>query len=110
MTLTLTDTPTVGLNAEQENYQLECTITNETTGEAIELAANIDLDDTLIVDTDQKVIKQASDGQRLYSALTVDSVRRDWLKLIPGDNTLNFVESNTGGMNIDVMFDRRYFE
>lgn len=65
------DTPTHTINSEQTMYPLECTITNETTGDMIELTVMIDLDETLEVDTDEKTITYLADGSRQMQALTL---------------------------------------
>jgi hypothetical protein len=63
--LTLNDsyTPTViFLGDEQNTYSLECRLTNNETGEAIDLTFTIDMNETLEVDTDGKMVTYLLDG------------------------------------------------
>ena len=101
--------PIVSVYAQQDNYALACTITNETTGEAIEVAANIEVDTLLIVDTKTKTVRLA-DGTKMQHALEADSVRREWLRLLPGVNDLDFAETGADELKIDIVWERRYFE
>ena len=109
LTLDSGETPDVTVGSEQANYPLDCTITNEMTGEAITLAVNIEVDTILIVNTDTKTVRLV-DGTKLQHALTPDGVRRDWLRFIPGVNDLDFAETSADELEIDILWDRRYFE
>jgi len=109
VTLTLGDYPTATAASELDNYPLECTITNETTGEAIAITAGMVLDQTLVVNTDEKSAI-LDDGTRLATAVEPDTVRRDWLRLVPGENALSFEETGAQEVEIDVLWDRRLFE
>jgi hypothetical protein len=101
-------TPSAAVGAEQGNYQLDCTIENETTGESIVLAVGMQVDDVLIVDTDLKTI--SLNGMGANSSKTLSSTRRDWLRLAPGANVLTFGDVGTVQMDIDISFDERWIE
>jgi len=109
LTLDSSYTPDVTVGDEQNNYPLNCTIINSTTGEAITLEVNIEVDTVLIVNTDTKTVSLV-DGTKLQYALTPDSTRRDWLRLTPGVNDLDFAETGANELEIEIIWDRRYFE
>jgi len=111
-TVTLDDTytPTIDLGDEQDTYSMECRITNNETDEAIDLAFTIDMDEALEVDTDEKTVTYLVDGSNQLQALTfVGGVRRQWLRLIPGANELQFDDPDTAGVTIVTTFHRRYY-
>jgi hypothetical protein len=111
-TLTLDDThtPTVEMNEEQSTYSLACRITNNETGEAIDLAVTLDMDETLEVDTDHKTVIYLHDNSVQLQALTlVGGVRRHWLRLVPGTNELQFDDVDTVGVTIEITWQRRYY-
>lgn len=101
--------PTTTLGAETNNYELECLITNQTTGDVISLHFQMALNETLVIDTDAKTITYLDDGSDAFQALTVIGERGDWLKLVPGNNTIKFEEVGTQGVTIDVEWRRRYY-
>jgi hypothetical protein len=109
VTLTIDNDITVTAASELDNYPLECTITNDTTGEAITITAGMVLDQILVVNTDEKSAI-LDDGTRLATAVVTDTTRRDWLRLIPGENDLEFEDTGTQELEIDILWDRRLFE
>jgi len=108
LTLDNTATPTITIGAEQGNYSMACTITNNQTGEAIELAFTMELNEELEVDTDEKTVVYLADGSSQFQALTlVGGARRDWLALEPGNNQLQFDDVGTGNVMIALSWERR---
>jgi hypothetical protein len=113
-TVTLNGSYTPTMNAtmfavEQGAYTLACTIENTTTEDSISIAATLALNETLVIDTYSKTVNY--NGVRIGDVLTVDGgARRDWLRLIEGDNALTFEDTGTNGVEIDVLFERRVFE
>ena len=111
LTLDSSTTPTHSIGDEQGNYSLECTITNATTGDAIELGLPMALDQTLEMDTDEKTVTLLDGCSSQVQALTlVGGARRDWLRLVPGENELEFEDAGTEEMEILLLWDRRLFE
>lgn len=108
--LNTTYSPDHEIGSEQANYPLDCTLTNETTGESITLEYNMTVTGELRIDTDRKVITDMADDSVQMQALTLDEVRRDWLRLQPGVNSLKFDDTGTTSVVIVVEWDRRYFE
>jgi phage-related protein len=104
------NTPTATIGAEQGNYELACTITNETTGDAIQLNFSMELNEELEVDTDEKEVVYLANNSRQMQALTlVGGVRREWLPLQPGNNTLRFDDTGTTGVTVTITFEKRYY-
>jgi hypothetical protein len=110
VTLDSNNTPTTTVGAEQGNYHLDCTITNETTGEAIHLLFNMALDETLTVDTANKLVTYSLDGASYFGALTMlGGPRRHWLPLVPGANTLRFDDAGTNDVVVATTWRERYY-
>jgi phage-related protein len=115
VTLNSAETPTVTTNAEQGNYELSCTITNETTGEAIALQFVLNLNSYLEIDTANRTVTWLADDSRQLQALTKTGTRmtplskRHWLRLLPGSNTLRFDEVGVAGLTLTTAFRERYY-
>jgi len=102
--------PTIGIGAEEATYTLDCKITNNTTGKAIELDYQMTLNQEIEVDTNRKVVTYLADNSNQYQALTVvGGPRKDWLKLQPGNNTIQFDDTGTNGVTIDFAWDERRY-
>jgi hypothetical protein len=111
LTLNSTYTPVIVIGAEQGNYTLECVITNNTTGDSIELLFSMQLNDQLELDTDNKTVIYLDDDSNQFKALTITGgPRRDWLPLQSGNNTLQFDDVGTNGVTIDISFDERFYQ
>jgi len=111
LTLNTTYTPDATLGSEQSNYPLDCTIANAATGYSIQLQATLDVDDVLQVDTDAKTVTNLTEGENLFGALTqIGGIRRAWLALLDGDNVLTYTETGVVDVDVDLVWDRRYFE
>lgn len=115
-TVTLgTDVPTynttIFTQTPKTTYSVTATITNSTTGDAIQIDFQGEENQALEIDTDVKTITDLSDNSSQLSALTLTGgARRDWLKLQPGDNVLEFSDEGTEEMIMEIWFDRRYWE
>ena len=95
--------------SEIDNYSLDCTITNETTGEYIEVEVEMEIDQVLIIDTETELV-QFDDGTTLATAVTLSSDRRDWLHLERGINVISFTETGVVEIDVDIEWNRRYAE
>jgi hypothetical protein len=110
LTLNSSYTPTVTIGAEVVGYRLMATITNETTGDAIEIDVSIELDESLEINTDTHEVTLLTDGSPQYQALTlVGGARRHILRLQPGNNTLKYEEGGLVEVDVDIEFERRYY-
>ncbi len=110
VTINSSYTPAITIGAESSSGAVFTpTITNSTTGESIVLSAAIGLDVTMTVDTSNKTIV-LSDGSSRLDVLTLDAVRREWLRLMPGLNVLTFSDTGTEKLEMEIEWDRRYIE
>jgi len=97
--LSTASVPTVSLAAELESTQLiNGRITNNTTGQWLELNYNLVVDDSITVDCDNKTA-YASNGVNALSAVSF-SDRKNWVNLAAGTNALQFDMPNTGNITI----------
>jgi phage-related protein len=90
---------------------VEATITNETTGDAISIYFVHSVDDELEIDTDLKTVTYLTDNSNQFSALTLEgAIRRDWLPLVPGNNTLRWDETGAGSLTVALEWKERTYE
>ena len=108
VTLNSSYTPVVSIGSEQSNYDLACTIENETTGDSLELALTMEEDETVIVNTDEKTLTYQGAGQLQALTLT-GGARQDWLRLARGENVITYTATGNAGTEIDIVWTRRYF-
>lgn len=110
LTLNSSYTPTTTIGAEVSSGAIFAPmITNSTTGESITLTSTLNVDATLTVDTANKSVT-LDDGSYHLEALALDATRRDWLRLVTGVNQLTFSDVGTEELEIEIEWDRRYFE
>ncbi len=109
VSLNASEVPVVTVNAEQGNYELSCTLTNEETGEAITVGFVMDLDTELEVDTDARTVTWLADDSGQFQAKALSTVRRHWLRLLPGSNTLRFNDVGTGHVTLTTEWEARYY-
>lgn len=94
-TVSLWDSPDITIGAEAANYDLDCTITNETTGEAIRLTFPFLTTsvNAVEVNTEEFIVFEYENDKLIFSALTlVGGPRKHWLRLAPGNNTIRYNE------------------
>lgn len=104
-----TYTPTTSVGSEQSNYDLACTLTNTTRGEAVELTFNMALNEGLEFDTDNFTVKYLLDNSSQFQGLEViGSPRAEYLPLSPGDNVLQFDDAGTTGLTITIEYEERF--
>lgn len=99
MTVGLTNVPHVMIRDEINNFQINCTITNTTTGDSFDLKLPMEINDTVYVDTNPDFPTVTYKGQLVNGAIKLSSTRSAWMKLQPGANTISY--DATGGA-IDV--------
>lgn len=111
LTLNSDNTPVATLGAEQGNYQLNCIITNNTNGHAIQVTYTMATGQEFEVDTDNKTLTDLEDDSSQFQALTlIGSPRRDWIPLEVGTNELQFDDTGTTGVTVTVEWYERYFD
>lgn len=103
--------PVVRLMPEAANYALDMTITNETTGEWIELSlpAGLSTGDVVVVDTEAKTVTAEPFGRNVYRILEKSSHRPAMLRLAPGANTLRVNETGLAGVELTVVWRERLY-
>lgn len=102
-------TPTVTIGGEQSTYRLQGTITNVTTGDALEVEFGMDIDESLEIDTDTHDVTYLTDNSPQYQSLNiVGGSRKHLLRLQPGSNTLMYEESGLVDVDVDIEFERRW--
>jgi len=111
VTLNGSETPVTTIGSELGNYTLAATITNTsvTPNEAITVAFEMALNQALEVDTDERTVTYLLDASNQFQAVTLDSARRAWLRLVPGDNVLRFDDTGTDTLTLVTLFRRRYY-
>jgi hypothetical protein len=114
-TITLDDTRTPSLHflgsEISSRYNLDVVIENTTTGEQMRVQFPMRVDETFVVDTDKKLVYYEADGSNQFQAMTLpDSIRRDWLKLQPGSNTLKYNESGVNTATVTVDWVERFYD
>jgi hypothetical protein len=104
--------PSGYVDGEYGNYQLQMSITNETTGEKLTLSplpglqANVQ---SIEVDGAAKTARLLPAGSNAYSAMRRDAIRPAVLRLVPGNNTIRVEETGAAGVVVAVAFrDRGY--
>ena len=103
-------TPTASLLPESGNYSLECTITNNTTGDAITIDFTMELNESLEINTDEKtVIYLLDNSSQLQARELVGGVRLEWLPLAVGNNELEYTAVSTGNITVGLEWEERLY-
>jgi len=111
-TFQTTQRPSGYVGGEFGNYQLQMTITNETTGEALTLSPLPGLQSSaqsLQVDGVAKTAILLPDGINAYSAMRRDAMRPALMRLAPGSNTIRVNEPGAAGIVVAVTFRARWY-
>lgn len=110
LTLDSSVTPDITLGAEQGNYPLAAILRNNATGDELLINFTMEEDESLEIDTDAKTVTYLADGSNAFGAVeVVGAVRNAWLKLAPGNNTLEFIDEGTVGLTIDIAWEERFY-
>jgi hypothetical protein len=95
--------PNVSLGAEQIiTYALNVTLTNNTTGESIQIVHPMETNETVEIDTMNKTVTYLKDNSDIFPALHYFQARNEWFRLVQGTNTISYTE--TGVTGVDVVF------
>ena len=107
VTINIANPPTVLFVAAAANYALDCVLENTTTGETLAIYASMKLASySIVVDTKEKVIYLTGNVPAMVGR-TMNTVRRDWLHLIPGDNVLKFTDAGTDTIDLVTVYEER---
>lgn len=91
--------------AETQNYFLDCTITNTTTGLAFTLSCSMELNKAVVINCDAETV--VYDGQDIGAPLKWNTVRGPWLDLASGSNTLQFDDTGTTAVTVAFSWEDR---
>jgi hypothetical protein len=103
------ETPLVTVGAQDGNYELDVLLTNQTTGEAITVSYVMDVGGELEINTDLRTVTDLADDSGQYQAVQLNSVRRTWLRLLPGANVLRWVDAGTNDVDVTLEWEERYY-
>lgn len=108
---TYTPAPVISSAEDAANYILACTITNSTTGESIKITHTLTLADDLEIDTDLLTVVDPDTGENHLPVLEIwGALRKDWLRLAPGNNTLVFTDTGTAAVTVALTWEERYYD
>jgi hypothetical protein len=83
---------------------------NNTTGEHFDIVFDMEEDEELEIDTDAKTVIYLAENSNQFQAISfADGPRRDWLRLQPGSNTLEFEETGVTAVTIDISYEERFY-
>ena len=86
--------------SEESCYFVDAVITNNTSGEWLRVTTSMQLNTALTIDCENKKAYTADNAP--VNKLEFSSVRKDWLNLSVGDNTLLFTDAGTSGASLPV--------
>lgn len=110
VTFTALAVPTVTMGDEETDYDLDMTITNQTTGEGVSAVfPNMAPFETLVIDSEAQAVTYTGDGSNRYDVVRRDAPRTRFLRLVPGDNLLRFEEDGMGDMQVTVRYTPRWY-
>lgn len=101
--------PSLFVGLQAQNYEINLTITNNTTGESMTVKTNFTFSGYVRIDTRERVIK-VNDNVNALSSKTLSSNRKDWLRLTPGNNSLTFTDAGTTYLFIETIVSARFTE
>lgn len=88
--------------AEQTTlYVFQATIENTTTGDSMEINYSCKIGEALEIDTFKKTVTY-NGATNALAAITLSSVRDEWLPLAVGANVLTYTENPIGKVDIDI--------
>lgn len=93
-------TPSVTLGSEigpAAGYPLSAKITNGTSGEWLRIDFQMDINEQVVIDCENKTVTYTKDGSPAPCKLTFSSQREAWLDLAPGTTTLTYTDVGTTG-------------
>lgn len=103
-------TPTALILSQQNVYRMAATLTNQTTGAAIQIDFALDADETLRIDVDKSdAVYEADESSQFGAIAFVGAEQHRWLRLAPGANTLRWDEAGVTEMDVEITFERRYY-
>ena len=95
--------PTVEMSDEIAEYELKSILTNNTTGEAFKIKVNTSINETIVVDTEKRLVYADGDRINYIGGLELlGTVRDQWMTLAPSQiNTIQYDDVGTGAITIE---------
>jgi hypothetical protein len=90
----------LGMSGEQASYQFGIEFRNNRTEQSIFIDYPAKEAEPIIVDTDAFTVTYR--GMNALRGLSWDSVRTDWLRLLPGDNELQYFAEVSGALQVKI--------
>ena len=98
--------PTGTFLSEKSNYLLDVTVTNETTGDALQLVYPMLLNVAMDVDSEDFTVTYGL--VNAHAAMSLNDDSRDlWLRLLPGTNTIKITGNDVGTLDVVLRWQER---
>lgn len=102
--------PIVTMGAEQDDYDMNLTLANQTTGENITVnLPDMQVDKPLVIDCEYQTVTYDEGNANRYSAVRRDVPRGHFLSLAPGPNTIQVVEAGLVEVNVTMQYREGYY-
>lgn len=102
--------PVVTLLPEATEYDLDLTITNLTTGEALAVRfPEMEPEQSLVIDCGRQTVTYTYDGSNKYSTVRRNAPRPKFMRLAPGLNQLQIAETGMGELGVTVMYEPHWY-
>ncbi len=98
--------PTGTFLSEKSNYLLDVTVTNETTGDALQMVYPMLLNVAMDVDSEDFTVTYGLVNAHAAMSLNDDS-RDIWLRLCPGTNTIKIAGNDVGTLDVVLRWQER---
>jgi hypothetical protein len=102
-----TGVPQVTLKSQATNAHINVAMTNTTTGEGIEFSFPLAANTTLTIDTEARTVSYQDRLLAPVEWIGSKSNRQDWFRLVPGTNSINYVDSSTGACTVVFTYKER---
>ncbi len=99
--------PVVTMRDQQNNYRIDMTIENVTTGESIDIDWTTGLGKYLFIDCQNNQAYDNDDLTPANSAITPNSQRDYWLKLLPGVNEIVITEEGLTDVSVEIYWEEK---
>lgn len=98
------------VRSEQNNYQLQMTITNSTNGQALTINYPFRTGQTMIIDCDPNFPYAQRSGIYVNGSVSLNTVRGEWLSFDPGLNNIAVTSNQVGTASLVMKWrDRRNY-
>jgi len=102
-------TPLFWFGSENNNNHADFRITNNTTGEWLEVHTACPLNDQVIIDVDNLLCYLESDSSQGIPITLDDESRAEWLRLTPSANELKYTESGVNAVTLTTVYEARNY-